>query len=419
MYKIYFKQAIQMLKQNKFISIISIAGTALAIMMIMVLIVTDEVKNISIAPEINRDRTLYITYQVKGDTTKGSWRSGHVTHDIYKDYLLNLKTPEYISIINSGNDSRTVINAEGSSDYIMSDLRFVDTSFWKIFSFDFIAGGPFSDEEFNSGICNAVISETTAKKLFKGEKSLGRTIQIGFKNYKVTGIVKDISPVFKWVKGDVWIPYTSRTVKEPVGYVLLMAKDKKDFPDIIAEVREAERKFGVDHQPWLLYLEGPKNQQMSNMDIRGNDAEGLKESMKIANRRLLLIFLILLVIPALNLSGFSLSRIKRRSAEIGVRKAFGAKRYVILIQVLYENMITSLIGGVIGLILSYATVIWLKNWLLNIPEESNIPINTMISPAVFLAVFVICLLLNLLSAGLSAYKASRMIIVNSLNQNDR
>ena len=36
-------------------------------------------------------------------------------------------------------------------------------------------------------------------------------------------------------------------------------------------------------------------------------------------------------------------------AEIGIRKAFGAKRHVILIQVLYENLITTLIGGVIGL----------------------------------------------------------------------
>ncbi|WP_255412419.1 hypothetical protein [Dysgonomonas sp. Marseille-P4361] len=41
MYKVYFKQAIELLKQNKFISTISIAGTALAIMMVMVLIVVD------------------------------------------------------------------------------------------------------------------------------------------------------------------------------------------------------------------------------------------------------------------------------------------------------------------------------------------------------------------------------------------
>ena len=58
MYKVYFKQALLMLKQNKFISMIAIMGTALAIMMIMTIIVTDEIKEISTTPEINRNRTL-------------------------------------------------------------------------------------------------------------------------------------------------------------------------------------------------------------------------------------------------------------------------------------------------------------------------------------------------------------------------
>lgn len=409
-----------MLKQNMFISIISILGTALAIMMIMTLIVTDEVKSISISPESNRDRTLYISYQVKRDTIKGSWHSGNVTGDIINDYLLKMKTPEYVSAMNTYSDNnQTVINAEGATDYILSSLRCVDASFWKIFSFDFIEGNAFSQEEFKSGIRNAVISETTARKLFKGEKALSKTIQIGFKNYKVTGIVKDVSPVFKYAGGDIWVPYTSYANDLYGGLVLLMAKDKEDFPKIIAETREMEKKFGIDHHPKFLYLKGPENQKTINMKVFGNNEEELSRAIKVSNRRAAIIFLILLIIPALNLSGFSLSRIKKRTGEIGIRKAFGAKKYVILIQVLYENMITSLIGGIIGLILSYIIVIWLKNWLLGVPEESTIPVSAMISLSIFVVVFLVCLLLNLLSAGFSAYKASRMSIVNSLNQNDR
>ena len=36
-----------------------------------------------------------------------------------------------------------------------------------------------------------------------------------------------------------------------------------------------------------------------------------------------------------------------------------------------------------------------------------------------LAVFAVCLIINLLSAGIPAYRASRMKIINSLNQNDK
>ena len=44
MYKLYFKQALAMLKENKLLSLISILGTALAICMIMVMVITYEVR---------------------------------------------------------------------------------------------------------------------------------------------------------------------------------------------------------------------------------------------------------------------------------------------------------------------------------------------------------------------------------------
>ena len=86
---------------------------------------------------------------------------------------------------------------------------------------------------------------------------------------------------------------------------------------------------------------------------------------------------------------------------------------------LYLGMVlVSLIGGVIGLILSYVVVFRMRDWLLDIPSGSTIPVNTLISIPVLLAVFAVCLVINLLSAGIPAYRASRMKIINSLNQND-
>jgi putative ABC transport system permease protein len=419
MYKVYWKQAIEMLKQNKFISIISIVGTALAIMMIMTLIVVDEVKNISIAPENNRDRTLYITYQVKREVVgKNSFntQSGDVTTDVFNDYILpNLKTPEYISMMSDFDpEFRQTVNVEGESNYFQFPRRIVDASYWNVFSFDFIDGNPFSEEDFQSGVHNVVLSESVARELFKGERAVGRTIQINFENHRVTGVVKDVPHVFRYAAGDIWVSGKS------YGSVLLVARNKQDFSTIAAEVREAERKFGIENDPWFLYLRGPENQRINSMDISwANNEEEFKNAIKVANRRRVFLFTILLIIPALNLSGFSLSRIKKRTSEIGVRKAFGAKKHTILIQVLYENLITSLIGGIIGLILSYIAVVWFKNWLLGVTDGSTIPLNTFLSPAIFVIVFAVCVLLNLLSAGLSALKASRMSIVNSLNKNDQ
>ena len=177
MYRIYFKQSLLMLKQNKFISAIAIIGTALAIMMIMTIIVANEIKGISSTPEINRERTLHINYQVKKDTTKNSWQSGTLSYDVVKDYLYPLITPRYVSAVNSVDPKRpsTLVSREGSSEIINAGQRLTDATYWKIFSFSFIKGRPFNEGEFNSGISVAVVSETLAKEKQHSDKRFWST----------------------------------------------------------------------------------------------------------------------------------------------------------------------------------------------------------------------------------------------------
>jgi len=415
MYRIYFKQAIQMLKQNRFISLITIIGTALAIMMIMALIVTDSVKNISVAPESNRSRTMYITSEIKKKKdNKGMNMNGTVSYEICKSYLLDLKTPELISLQSNSWNKSQVTTSEDLLERKAFNVKSTDANFWKLMDLSFVEGNPFSEEDFNSGLKKAVIPEKTAKVLYGNQSALGKTINIDFKPYAIVGIVKDVSQVFKYASSDIYIPYTSRSGYEQGWFSsLFLAKDKKDFESIYQEVRAAERKFNSIDKEWNLELKGPYSHSVHL--IRESDNE---PDVKGNLRKMIFVLAVLLLIPAINLSSFSLSRMKKRTEEIGVRKAFGAKKHVILIQVLYENLITSLIGGVIGLALSFIIVVWLKDWLLNVDESSTIPLDTLVSIPVFIAVFVICILLNLLSAGIPAYRASGTKIVDSLNRNN-
>lgn len=420
MYKIYFKQALLMLKQNKFISVIAIMGTALAIMMIMTIIVADEIKGISASPEINRELTLHINYQVKKDTSKNSWQSGTLSHDVVKDFLYPRKTPVYVSAFTSlASRPSTLVSREGSGEILNTHRKLTDDTYWKIFSFSFLQGRPFSEEEFTSGVSVAVIGETLGKKIFRGETVVGQTILVNFKPYRIIGVVKDVSPVFKLAYSELWIPYSSLKKEDMFFNVAMLAENTSDFAAITAEVRNMEKKYNSENAPWTLFIKGPLNNQLYQKGIWGNSVEDIAKSIVIQNRKMIFILLILLLIPAINLSGLSLSRMKKRTEEIGIRKAFGAKRYTILIQVLFENLITSLIGGAIGLLLSYIVIFRMRYWLLEIPSGSVIPANTLISLPVLLAVFAVCLVINLLSAGIPAYRASRMKIINSLNQNDK
>jgi len=110
---------------------------------------------------------------------------------------------------------------------------------------------------------------------------------------------------------------------------------------------------------------------------------------------------------------------RKRLSEIGVRKAFGANRSVLLKQVLAENLLLTLIGGVAGLLFSYFALWLLSDWLLAsaLSVGGTAAMNaSMISPWIFFAALAFCLVLNLLSAGIPAVRVARTTIVNALNE---
>ena len=62
MYKQYFKQAWNLMKQNRFYSAVYIIGTGLAISMVMVMAIAYHIRTANMAPEVHRDRTLYVSF---------------------------------------------------------------------------------------------------------------------------------------------------------------------------------------------------------------------------------------------------------------------------------------------------------------------------------------------------------------------
>jgi putative ABC transport system permease protein len=63
-----------------------------------------------------------------------------------------------------------------------------------------------------------------------------------------------------------------------------------------------------------------------------------------------------MTLPALNLVNLSVSRALERASEIGVRRAFGASRAALVGQFVLENVLLTLIGGAIALVLTEAVL---------------------------------------------------------------
>ena len=98
---------------------------------------------------------------------------------------------------------------------------------------------------------------------------------------------------------------------------------------------------------------------------------------------------------------------------MGLRKAFGATKGRLLVQVLCENLIITLIGGLIGIVLSVVMLQLGKSFLLT--KETAVTFEMLFKPVLFAAALFFTLLLNLLSAGLPAIRIAREQIVDALN----
>lgn len=105
--------------------------------------------------------------------------------------------------------------------------------------------------------------------------------------------------------------------------------------------------------------------------------------------------IVILLVPAINLSGLTHTRMRRRLEELGIRKSFGATQGELVWQVLNENFVLTLIGGMLGLGLSYLCLWLMSDWLLQTAWGATATMNTsMVSPVVFSwrFVFVWCLI---------------------------
>lgn len=120
---------------------------------------------------------------------------------------------------------------------------------------------------------------------------------------------------------------------------------------------------------------------------------------------------------AINVSGLISSQMSRRMAELAVRKAYGASRSTLMVQLLRENLALAFAGALLGFLFS-CIFLWLgKDWMLGdgAPGTNfDVSVWLFLRPAVFVAVLVVCLLFNLLSVFIPAWHATRRPIAEVL-----
>lgn len=351
MLKNYLKIAFKVFLRRKFFTFISLFAISFTLVVLMVVTaMLDQVFG-PLPPENKRDRTLGVFY-AKMSGPRNS-RDGSPGFEFLDRYVRDLPQAEKVSVFSMIEATTSYRNGEP----IKSWLKYTDGGFWEILKFNFLEGGPFTAEDDKNASFVAVINEATRKKFFNNEPAAGKTIEVDGQRFRVVGVVANVSFLRMLPFADIWVPNGAAKVRpdrtELVGnhMGMILARDARDIPAIKAEFRSrvSQVEF-ADPKTFNHFDSAPETffEFTSRMFSARQDQSHPQRLLA----GLIIAAILFMVLPAINLINLNVSRIMERASEIGVRKAFGASSRTLVGQFVVENVLLTLIGGVIGFALS-------------------------------------------------------------------
>ena len=429
MLKLYFKQALELMRQNKLFSGLYVFGTALAIATTTIMAVMIYVKVAPLYPEYNRGNIYYIE-----DCTfhrDNSWSTGGAgSYLAVKEWYYPLKNAEAVSAELAHQMPTEVASMDGRANMEVKS-RGTDPAFFKIYSYKFIDGKPFTQADLDGAIKTVAISDVVAETLFGTTTGVvGKSIMFDTEEYKVCGVFEEPSRAMTDSYAQLIHPYTtfegaltmySNNIPHNGNYVIyVLCRDAEQGEALRAEIKDIERKYNAAMKDKKMRVEFKHYPIVTWQKVlSGGEEENTWKRLAVVFGS---IFLVLLLVPALNLSGMISGRMDMRCQELGVRKSFGATRGALLSQVMWENMVLTLVGGILGFVITVFTLFMCRNWIFSLLDmtsdamgDVNITSEMLFSPTIFLFSFLVCIILNFMSALIPAWRSLRRPIVDSLN----
>lgn len=406
------KQIITLIRQNPFFSVVSIIGTAVSITFVMVIYMVYDIQTANIAPESHRDRMLYSSYGYSRKKSDGSNSNIGMSYRAISTVFGGLPGVEVVTYLGP---AYTMYCGPSPEQGMRRNVRLVDLNYWKVYEIPVVAGRIFSAEEFDACRDVVVIGEQLAREAFgSAEAAIGKNYFVNFKPKRVVGVTKDISSLFIFAYGELWTPYSKQQNNwgseglRGNFEAMVLVKPGVDPEELKLQVELSLKRFNETLTEYKLEL--PDLSTYTERQFFGRDTAGPAVTC-------IILGLILLIVPAINVSGLISSQMSRRMAELAVRKAYGASRSTLMLQLLRENLVLALVGAVFGFALS-CLFLWLgKDWMLGdgAPGANfDISIWLFLRPAVFIAMLVICLLFNLMSVFIPAWHATSRPIAQVL-----
>ena len=306
------------------------------------------------------------------------------------------------------------------------EVRATTADFFPMFDVPFKYGAGWSAESDDAAEQVVVLKASANDRIFGGEDSVGRTLTLSGEQYRVVGVLDEWEPSPRFYEPtgdqveDLFIPWTLIAAKggdlpragntncwKPVqgdGFQAFLSSEciwvqfwvelrnnaeREDYLSFLNAYVEDQKKLGRFPRP-IDNRVTPVMQWLEDRGVVPDEAQVL-----------LGLSLIFLVVCLLNTIGLLLAKFLGKGTEIGIRRALGASRRVLFQQYLVEAGMIGLVGGLLGLALSWLALQGIRAQFI---DEDFTRVLTMDWNMVFTAV-VLAVIASLVTAVYPTWRA--------------
>ncbi len=292
---------------------------------------------------------------------------------------------------------------------------YTDASYFNVFDFEFLEGRAYTKQQVERDMPVAVISAKTRREYFgSSDPVVGKSIELNRRSYEVVGVIDEIVNSHYYVQAEVWLPYTlsnpdNFTVSDHDGRfeMALIAASPSKTEALKEEVLSIGKKLPI-HDRNRYNKVGLRAYTPMEDYAREYFRASADESQSYFYWTVFTLIVLLLLLPTLNLININITRIIERSSEIGVRKSFGAHSGNLIGQFLFENLILTFIGALLGLFFYFALITWING------QGLLGPVKLQFNPLIFTYCLSFILFFGILSGIYPAWRMSNLNIVDAL-----
>ena len=403
---------------HKMRSILTMLGIIIGIAAIITIVSTIQGTNEQIKENLIGAGNNVVTVQLYQDgyTYDMGWNSipsgVRVITEKTRQELEELDGVESVSLYNSREYSEMVyyLNTQFNGG-----MYGIDRNYLHVYGYQVKSGRGFLESDYENCRKVALVDGTTVTNLFGGLDPVGQSLEIQGDVFTVVGVValsQEFTPTINSFSdynlyadrssGSIYIPDTvwptAYRFDEPQNVAI-----KVRSTDVMTTSGKAAADLLTDKQ-----IVDPDN---SSFDYRSQDmleqAQQLQSMSESTNTQLIWIASISLLVGGIGVMNIMLVSVTERTAEIGLKKAIGARKKRILLQFLTESAVLTSLGGLIG-VLSGVILAQVISGLMQIPVSISIP-------AIAIAV-VFSTLIGVVFGMLPAIKAANLNPIEALRR---